>query len=117
AADATGPRPRRKTPLAPGHSPLDWAALTRSGANLAGVARLRRIKPSELAAHRTRDDAWLALGGRVYNVTAYLPFHPGGQGQVMRGAGKDADALFAAVHPWVNVEALLAKCLVGYLVP
>lgn len=25
------------------------------------------------------DDAWLAIRGRVYNVTHYLPYHPGGK--------------------------------------
>lgn len=24
------------------------------------------------------DDAWLAIRGRVYNITYYLPYHPGG---------------------------------------
>ena len=24
------------------------------------------------------EDAWLALRGRVYNITHYLPYHPGG---------------------------------------
>jgi hypothetical protein len=25
------------------------------------------------------DDAWLAIRGRVYNITHYLPYHPGGK--------------------------------------
>lgn len=24
------------------------------------------------------EDAWLAIRGRVYNITHYLPYHPGG---------------------------------------
>lgn len=52
----------------------------------------------------------------MYNVTHYLKFHPGGAGQLMRGAGKDATELFLSIHPWVNVDVLLEKCLVGYLV-
>lgn len=33
----------------------------------------------------------------------------------MRGAGIDATQLFDKVHPWVNYDSLLAKCLVGPL--
>lgn len=59
----------------------------------------------------------MALDGKVYNVSAYLPFHPGGEREVLRGAGKDATALFMQVHPWVNVTGMLGECLIGYLVP
>ncbi len=31
-------------------------------------------------------------------------------------AGKDGTALFNKYHPWVNVRALLGKCLIGRLV-
>lgn len=38
-----------KVPLAPGHSPLDWARLCNSGANLKGVPGFLRVTVSELA--------------------------------------------------------------------
>lgn len=47
--------------------------------------------------HNKETDAWLCIRGRVYNVTAYLPFHPGGPEQLMRGTGKDATSLFEEV--------------------
>jgi cytochrome-b5 reductase len=53
--------------------------------------------------------------GKVYNVTRYLDFHPGGREQLLRGAGKDATALFDEYHAWVNIDQLLAKCFVGPL--
>jgi cytochrome b involved in lipid metabolism len=52
----------------------------------------------------------------VYNITPYLPFHPGGKGELMRAAGRDGAALFMEVHPWVNWEGMLGECLVGILV-
>jgi len=58
----------------------------------------------------------MALEGKVYNVSAYLPFHPGGEKEVLRGAGKDATSLFMKVHPWVNVSGMLDQCFIGYLV-
>lgn len=44
--------------------------------------------------HRTRDDAWTAINGKVYNITAYLPFHPGGEKELMCVAGRDGSKLF-----------------------
>lgn len=53
-----------------------------------------RIPPSILKQHNKRDDAWTAIYGKVYNITAYLPFHPGGVKALMRAAGRDGTKLF-----------------------
>ncbi|XP_050347387.1 cytochrome b5 reductase 4 isoform X2 [Nymphalis io] len=108
--------PRNKCALQPGHSLMDWIRLGNSGKDLTGVGgRIRPVTPAELATHNTEKDAWLAIRGRVYNITFYLPYHPGGSEELMRGAGIDATELFDKVHPWVNYDSLLAKCLVGPL--
>lgn len=57
----------------------------------------------------------MAIRGKVYNVTRYLDYHPGGATELMRGAGKDATSLFDEAHAYVNIEQLLAKCFVGPL--
>lgn len=108
---------RQKVLLAPGHSPLDWAALTKSGKNLAGVPRTIKVTSAHLAAANGRRGApaWSVWQGKVYNITPYLPFHPGGVGELMRGAGKNAEKMFLEAHPWVNWENMLGECLVGYL--
>ena len=56
--------------------------------------------------------------GKVYNITPYLKFHPGGVGELMRGAGKitEGEKLFMEIHPWVSWEGMLGECLVGILV-
>ncbi|ORY79466.1 hypothetical protein BCR37DRAFT_349849 [Protomyces lactucae-debilis] len=108
---------RGKVALKPGHSPLDWARLCNSE-DLRGVSGFMRITPSELAKHARRSQGvWMALGGRVYNCSRYIDFHPGGAGQLLRGAGKDATQLFMETHGWVNFEGMLEKCLIGILVP
>ncbi|XP_046969385.1 cytochrome b5 reductase 4 isoform X1 [Vanessa cardui] len=115
SGSATG-NPRNKCALQPGHSLMDWIRLGNSGKDLTGVGgRIRPVTPAELATHNTEKDAWLAIRGRVYNITYYLPYHPGGSDELMRGAGIDATELFDKVHPWVNYDSLLAKCLVGPL--
>ncbi|KAI0749638.1 cytochrome b5-like heme/steroid binding domain-containing protein [Daedaleopsis nitida] len=107
---------RAKVALAPGHGPLDWANLKKSGQNLRGTDTLLRVTPSMLKEHRTRDDAWSSFNGKVYNLTAYLPYHPGGEKELMRVAGRDGSKLFALTHAWVNIDYMLDECLVGFMV-
>ena len=110
--------PRQKITLKPGCSPLDWANLSRSGKNLSGVPVLQRVRPSTLKYNNGRagKPAWSSYHGKVYNVTPFLPYHPGGEGELMRAAGKDGGKLFMDVHPWVSWENMLDDCLVGILV-
>ncbi|EER40089.1 cytoplasm protein [Histoplasma capsulatum H143] len=116
------PQPSRQVALEPGRSPLDWAALTSQpnhklrGENLPPT--LIRVTPSMLKAHNGRKgrDAWTSYMGKVYNITPYLPFHPGGKGEILRGAGKDSEKHFKEIHPWVNWDGMLAECMVGILV-
>lgn len=65
---------------------------------------------------RKGKDAWMAINGKVYNVTPYAKFHPGGVQELMRGAGRDGTKLFWEIHPWVNYDTMLAACLVGLMV-
>lgn len=53
-----------------------------------------RIPSSVLKQHNKREDAWTAINGKVYNITTYLPYHPGGEKQLMRAAGRDGTKLF-----------------------
>lgn len=105
---------RKKVPLPPGRTQMDWMRLTQSGEDLRnGVTTLLEVDKEELKKHRSRDDAWIVLGDKVFDVTRYLEFHPGGIDELMKGAGKDATSLFQKVHPWVNVGFMLRECLVG----
>lgn len=54
----------------------------------------------------------------MYNITPYLKFHPGGERELLRGAGKpgEAERLFLETHPWVNWEGILGECTIGILV-
>ena len=114
-------KPSRKVLLTPGHSPLDWARISGPNADLRGVepsTPYLRVTPSMLKrmTGRKGKDAWMALNGKVYNVTPYADFHPGGVPELMRAAGRDGTKLFGEVHPWVNYETMLSACLVGLLV-
>ncbi|KAH7273382.1 hypothetical protein B0J15DRAFT_98492 [Fusarium solani] len=114
-------KPSRKVLLTPGHSPLDWARISGPNSDLRGVdpsTPYLRVTPSMLKVQTGRKgkDAWMALNGKVYNITPYADFHPGGVPELLRGAGRDGTKLFGEIHPWVNYETMLSACLVGLLV-
>lgn len=118
SGSATG-NPRNKCALQPGHSLMDWIRLGNSGKDLTGVGPMAghmMVTANELKKHNSETDAWLAIRGKVFNITYYIPFHPGGVEELMKGAGKDATTLFDQVHPWVNYEQILQKCFIGRLV-
>ncbi|XP_013867639.1 fatty acid 2-hydroxylase isoform X2 [Austrofundulus limnaeus] len=46
----------------------------------------------EVARHCTPDSCWVLLGTRVYDVTAFLRMHPGGEALIRSRAGKDLSA-------------------------
>lgn len=107
---------RNKVALKPGRSLIDWMRLGKSGKDLTGVnGKISEITSAQLSSHNKETDAWIALNGKVYNVTPYMEFHPGGIPEMMRGVGKDGTKLFEEVHKWVNYESMLAKCFVGTL--
>ena len=114
-------KPSRKVLLEPGRSPLDWARISGPSADLRGLppsTPYLRVTPSMLKRQTGRKgkDAWMGLNGKVYNVTPYAEFHPGGVPELMRGAGRDGTKLFGEIHPWVNYETMLSSCLIGLLV-
>ncbi|KAK7203099.1 FMN-dependent dehydrogenase [Myxozyma melibiosi] len=64
----------------------------------------RSISSSELAAHKSASSCWVVIHGKVYDVTAFLPDHPGGKRSILTRAGKDATADFDAIHPPGTLE-------------
>lgn len=116
--------PRRKVTLAPGHSPLDWAALNSKTLphELRGVnpntppPQFVKITKDELKKHKSKEDCWTSIHGKVFNITRYVDFHPGGEEEIMKCAGRDGTALFNKYHSWVNPVRLLENCIIGQLV-
>ncbi|KAM3358380.1 cytochrome b5 domain-containing protein RLF [Capsicum galapagoense] len=115
---ARKPVVRAKVPFEKGYSQMDWLKLTRTHPDLAGLkgqSNKRLISMVEVKEHQNADAMWTVLKGRVYNITPYMKFHPGGVDMLMKAVGKDCTALFNKYHAWVNAEFMLEKCLVGIL--
>jgi len=115
---------RRKVPpskgVQKGFALHDWMTLQRASRDLAQLkgAQIRpAINASEIQQHNDVHDAWISLRGKVYNITPYLHYHPGGV-PILKGVlGKDATVLFDKYHRWVNLDGLIGCLLLGYLAP
>lgn len=42
---------------------------------------------------------WVIIHDKVYDLTEFLPEHPGGQKIIMKYAGKDGTKAFEPIHP------------------
>ncbi|GMG22478.1 unnamed protein product [Ambrosiozyma monospora] len=108
---------RQKVALKPGHSAMDWETKKHK-------TDQRQIDPSlfplrvtkeELKKHQSVDDCWICLGKKVYNISGYLTYHPGGIDILVRCSGKDGTSMFNKYHRWVNYERILDACFVGFM--
>lgn len=62
-------------------------------------SQLPVIPLATVAAHNTHDSCWVIIHSRVYDLTRFLPLHPGGQSVILKQAGRDGTKAFDLVHP------------------
>lgn len=53
----------------------------------------------EVKKHGSKQDCWVIIHGKAYNVTDFMNEHPGGSGIILKYAGKDATKAFDPIHP------------------
>jgi cytochrome b involved in lipid metabolism len=49
---------------------------------------------ADVAKHATADDCWIVVNGGIYDVTSYIPIHPGGRNRIINQCGTDATTAF-----------------------
>ncbi|KAG7101681.1 Cytochrome b2 like protein [Verticillium longisporum] len=57
------------------------------------------LRLSEIRHHDVEGDCWIAIHGKVYDITNLLDSHPGGKAILLRYSGADASVPFDEVHP------------------
>ncbi|TVU34111.1 hypothetical protein EJB05_15939, partial [Eragrostis curvula] len=80
---------------------------------------MRRVTSAEMARHCTEGDLWVAVQGKVYDVTSWLPQHPGGDLPLLSLAGQDVTDAFVAYHPpsaWRALDRYRVATLSDYAV-
>ena len=87
--------------------------------------QIRQITASEVAEHSTKSDCWTIINSKVYDITAYIPRHPGSD-NILSACGTDGTAFFNGQQAGQNggrnnhsgdsrAESELAKLQVGVL--
>lgn len=79
------------------------------------VNGLQYFSLEEIAKHNNENDAWVIYKNNVYDITHYLPFHPGGVDVLKSVLGKDCTSLFNKFHGYVNMDAICGKFQIGYV--
>nr|BBL33564.1 fatty acid delta6 desaturase [Gymnachirus melas] len=70
----------------------------------------------EVQSHDSRNDQWLVVDRKVYNITQWARRHPGGFRVISHYAGQDATEAFTAFHPdQAFVQKFLKPLLIGEL--
>lgn len=53
---------------------------------------------AEVSKHNTESDCWQIIDNKVYNLTAFVPNHPGGMKKIIEWCGKDSTKIFNLQH-------------------
>ena len=67
------------------------------------------IKVEDLAKHNLESDCWVAFRGKVYDLTSWLPRHPGTAGAIMPycGTSEGFEQAFTKKHGESKVSLLM----------
>merc|ERR1712190_582903 len=70
----------------------------------------RIISWEEIKKHDKPNDCWVVYEGTVYDVTEFVPNHPGGAAIWWQSGGRDITILYNISHPpRITLESHLAK--------
>ena len=69
------------------------------------------ISLSELTSPNSRNDCWISYGGKVYDITSFLPKHPGSAGAIIPycGTSTDFEEAFGGQHGTSQVNRLFRE--------
>ncbi|CEP63890.1 Cyb5p LALA0_S09e04786g [Lachancea lanzarotensis] len=77
------------------------------------MAKLLSYK--EISEHKSRDDLWMIIDGKVYDCTKFMDEHPGGEEVLLDLGGMDATGPFADIGHSDDAVKMLADLYVGDL--
>ncbi|KAK6341718.1 hypothetical protein TWF696_008785 [Orbilia brochopaga] len=67
------------------------------------------LTSDEIAKHNSAASCWVIIHGKAYDVTDFLPEHPGGSKIILKYAGKDATEEFDPIHPPDTLDKYLDR--------
>ena len=81
----------------------------------AAVDRATAYSSEDVAKHASKDDLWVIIDGKVYDLTEYADEHPGGADALARNAGGDATTGFRGPQHPSRVFDVVDDYLIGVL--
>ncbi|XAR55936.1 hypothetical protein NMG60_11036183 [Bertholletia excelsa] len=69
----------------------------------------------EASQHNTKEDCWVVIGGKVYDVSSYMDEHPGGDDVILEVVGKDAKEEFEDAGHSKSARELMETFCIGEL--
>jgi len=78
---------------------------------MAAAESTAMLSMDEVAKHNTKEDCWVVLYGKAYDLGKFAKVHPGGAKLIFDCAGKDGTALFDPIHPKDIMDKLLKPSL------
>ncbi|KAI1171812.1 cytochrome b5-like heme/steroid binding domain-containing protein [Nemania sp. FL0916] len=69
----------------------------------------------QVSEHRSSDDLWIVIKGKVYDVSSYLDDHPGGKEVLLQVSGGDASEDFDFVGHSEDAIKTLSEFEIGLL--
>lgn len=72
------------------------------------VSAAAKISLSELGKHNSGDDCWVSYKGKVYDITSFLPVHPGSAEAIIPycGTSTEFEKAFTNQHGTSKVKTL-----------
>ena len=61
------------------------------------------ISAETVAEHNSKSDCWTIINGQIYDITSYIPHHPGGD-EILLACGIDGSSLFNSRTTQEGVE-------------
>ncbi|KAJ8652929.1 hypothetical protein O0I10_011391 [Lichtheimia ornata] len=71
----------------------------------------------EIAKHNKREDLWMVIDAKVYDITPFVDEHPGGEEVLIDEGAKDATGPFEDVGHSPDARDLLEKYYIGDVDP
>lgn len=85
-------------------------------ASTTGGTSTSGITVSAIATHNSRTSCWSSINGNVYDLTSWIPNHPGGEKAILQLCGTDGSLKFNGKHGGAPKQAtILAGFKIGVL--
>ena len=70
---------------------------------------------ADVKTHDKKDDCWIVINDKVYDVTEFLGDHPGGSSILLTVGGKDASDYFWELHRSEILDEIAQDYEIGYI--